>query len=412
MSQTHAFSNRSRSSALFSLAAICVLGGSDAPSDPTFTALRVDGTTVSGRLRRLDVRSGVSLAVDEVEHIERVSTVALVKLTRDGETPSIPHDGGLVLFPDGDRLYQRADFGPVGDANLEVQSYAGGSVSIPLDGILGLIFAAPTDGDSGEALITKVRDEPRTGEVLWLGNGDRLTGGLLGLDEKTVEFQTSTGKVKVDRSGILALGFDPKLVSYPRPDGPYLELTLLDGSRLGATSVAIEGGRIQAMTRHGRSIAFAVGELAQIHTKNASVEYLADRAPAIEKYVAYVGPTRPVRRNLAVDGRPLRLAGKTYDRGLGTQSRSFLAYRLEPGAKRFQALVGIDDRAGPLGSAVFRVIVDGADRFVSPPLSVRDAPKAVDVDLKGARTLVLVTEFGERGEVRDHADWVEARLIR
>jgi hypothetical protein len=41
-----------------------------------------------------------------------------------------------------------------------------------------------------------------------------------------------------------------------------------------------------------------------------------------------------------------------------------------------------------------------------------DAPKAVDVDLAGAKLLILTTEFGDRGDVRDLADWVEARIIR
>jgi hypothetical protein len=36
----------------------------------------------------------------------------------------------------------------------------------------------------------------------------------------------------------------------------------------------------------------------------------------------------------------------------------------------------------------------------------------VDVDLVGARYLILATEFGDRGDVRDLADWVEARMIR
>ena len=75
---------------------------------------------------------------------------------------------------------------------------------------------------------------------------------------------------------------------------------------------------------------------------------------------------------------------------------------------KFRAL---DDSAGPLGSVVFRVLVDGQQRFVSPPMSVRDTPKSIDVDLTGAKVLILVTEFGERGEIRDFADWVEARII-
>lgn len=108
----------------------------------------------------------------------------------------------------------------------------------------------------------------------------------------------------------------------------------------------------------------------------------------------------------------MRLSGQDYDRGIGTQSRTLLAYRLKPGDRRFQALVGLDDRAGSLGSVVFRVIVDGETRFASSPLSSRDAPRPIDVDVNGAKILILITEFGERGGVRDLADWAEARIIR
>ncbi|MEO6808483.1 MAG: NPCBM/NEW2 domain-containing protein, partial [Isosphaeraceae bacterium] len=44
--------------------------------------------------------------------------------------------------------------------------------------------------------------------------------------------------------------------------------------------------------------------------------------------------------------------------------------------------------------------------------SARDAPGAIDLDIAGGKVLILISEFGERGEVRDFADWVEARLIR
>jgi hypothetical protein len=89
-----------------------------------------------------------------------------------------------------------------------------------------------------------------------------------------------------------------------------------------------------------------------------------------------------------------------------------MAYEIVPGDRRFQATVGVDERAGPPGSVVFRVLVDNEERFKSPPQTNRDAPKSIDVDLSGGKYLILVTEFGDRGDVRDLADWVEARLIR
>jgi hypothetical protein len=85
---------------------------------------------------------------------------------------------------------------------------------------------------------------------------------------------------------------------------------------------------------------------------------------------------------------------------------------LKPGDLKFQALVGVDDRAGALGSVVFRVLTDGQPRVTTASLSSKDAPQAIDIDVSKAKLLILITEFGDRGDVRDIADWVEARIIR
>jgi hypothetical protein len=106
------------------------------------------------------------------------------------------------------------------------------------------------------------------------------------------------------------------------------------------------------------------------------------------------------------------LAGQEYDRGIGAQSRTLLAYRVEPGDRRFQATVGVDERAGPLGSVVFAVLVDGKEQIRTSAMTDRDPPRTIDLDLTGAKFVILATEFGDRGDVRDLADWVEARMIR
>jgi hypothetical protein len=385
--------------------------GSPVPSDPVFTAHLIDGTTLTGRIHQFGPNGEIALVPAEGKE-QVVPLGRLLKLTREGVAFSLtPSDGSLVLFPDGDRLY-RTVIGPATETTLEVQSYALGNVALPLESLLGLVLALPSESAAVDALLERVRTEPRPSEVLWLANGDRLLGGFLGLDEKRIKYQAPTGAIELDRGGIVALGFDPALVAYPRPEGDYLELTMADGSRLGVSRARIEQGHVVATTRFKSTIRLALSELVQVHARTASIAYLSERKATAEQYVAYIGPTRPYRRDLNVAGHPLRLAGQSYDRGLGTQSRTLLAYRLAPGDARFQALVGVDDSAGPLGSVVFRVLVDGKERFVSPPMSVRDTPKPIDVDLTGAKNLILVTEFGERGEIRDLADWVEARIIR
>ncbi|HEY2158655.1 MAG TPA: hypothetical protein VGH33_23695, partial [Isosphaeraceae bacterium] len=233
-----------RTIAWLGLAACVGLAGADGPvslpSDPQYTALKIDGTTISGRIRRIDISGGVALAVDDSERLVSIPAGSLVKLSREGGTSLAAGEGGTVLFPDGDRL-ARCGIGPAGETTIEVQSEALGTLAIPLDGILGLVLVAPLESDAAFALESKIRREPRSSEVLWLANGDRLAGGLLALGEKTIAFQPTGGKVVLERSGIVALGFDPRLVVYPKPEGPYLDLTFIDGSRVGVTALQLEG---------------------------------------------------------------------------------------------------------------------------------------------------------------------------
>jgi hypothetical protein len=388
-----------------------VPSGSPVPSDPIFTAYLIDGTTRSGRIHQIGPQGAIALVPEQGQEVV-LPLSSLLKLTRDGSVLRLtPGEGSVVLFPDGDRLH-RTVIGPASETTLDVSSYALGNLAIPVESFLGLILTLPAESTSVDVLFERVRNEPRTSDVLWLANGDRLTGGFLGVDEKKLRFQAPTGPIVLERAGVVAVGFDPAVVAYPRPAGDYLELTMADGSRLGVTGARIEQGHVVAATRFKSTVRLALGELIEIHARTSAINYLSEHPASAEQYVPYLGPSRPYRRNVNVDGHPLVLAGQGYDRGLGTQSRTFLAYRLAPGDRRFQALVGLDDSAGPLGSVVFRVLVDEQERFVSLPLSVRDTPKRVDVDLTGARVLILVTEFGERGEIRDFADWVEARIIR
>jgi hypothetical protein len=400
-------------------AAVFVLGtgsaaadseSSPVSSDPIFKALMVDGRSSSGRIISFEP-DAITVATKEGTK-ESLALNRLVKLTRES-APTLPawEESQAVLLPEGDRLMRTA-IGSANDTSLEVRSESLGRLEIPLDCLLGLILS--TQGQSGtfDARWDQILVEPRRNEVVWLINGDRLEGSFLEMDDRKIKVQIDQKPVEVERTGAVALGFDPALLNYPRPKGHFLELTLNDGTRLGVTAAKVDEGTVEAMTRFGRSVRFALGELSRVIARSSSVIYLAERTPVKIVYASYIGPTRAYRKDRAVDGRPFQLAGQIYDRGIGTQSRTLIAYRIEPGDRRFQAFVGVDERAGPLGSVVFRVLIDGAERCRSGPMTDRDAPKPVDVDLGKGEILILDTQFGDRGDVRDLADWVEARIIR
>lgn len=117
--------------------------------------------------------------------------------------------------------------------------------------------------------------------------------------------------------------------------------------------------------------------------------------------------------NLAVGGGKLVMDGKTYERGIGTRSISELVLDLHGEAKRFSAVVGLDDSANDRkreGTVRFEVWVDDKQAANSGILKVGDAPQTFDVNLSGARTITLLLDDGGDTSNGDLANWANARI--
>jgi putative heme-binding domain-containing protein len=112
----------------------------------------------------------------------------------------------------------------------------------------------------------------------------------------------------------------------------------------------------------------------------------------------------------SVQGRPLQIGGKTFQRGFGTHSVSDLAIDLKDGAQSFSATVGVDDETNGNGSVEFFVVGDGKILWRSGVLQGGDPAKKADVPLAGIKLLLLHVSDGEDGTGNDHADWADAAI--
>ena len=112
-------------------------------------------------------------------------------------------------------------------------------------------------------------------------------------------------------------------------------------------------------------------------------------------------------------GKPLKLAGATYSKGLFCHAPSRIIVRLPGPGKRFDALIGVDSNdqtVGGRGSVTFTVKVGLRDLFRSGNLSEGMDPMAVKVDLAGATEFELIVGDGGDGITCDQADWADARI--
>jgi alpha-galactosidase len=115
--------------------------------------------------------------------------------------------------------------------------------------------------------------------------------------------------------------------------------------------------------------------------------------------------------NRGIREKPLAIAGQNFEHGVGTHANSSLWIELAGGTDRFTASVGVDDAANGPASIEFRVIADGKKLWTSGVMKPGDKAKPVDVDLKGAKTLLLQVTDAGNGIAFDHANWAEAKLV-
>ncbi|MEU0626121.1 NPCBM/NEW2 domain-containing protein [Streptomyces sp. NPDC005989] len=112
----------------------------------------------------------------------------------------------------------------------------------------------------------------------------------------------------------------------------------------------------------------------------------------------------------ATDGHPLTLAGKTYEKGIGTHADSDIEVYLGGRCTAFTADAGIDDEINGYGEVAFSVEADGKVLWTSPKVTGASATVPVDVKLDGARHVHLKVTDTNGSKTGDHGDWAGARF--
>jgi alpha-galactosidase len=112
----------------------------------------------------------------------------------------------------------------------------------------------------------------------------------------------------------------------------------------------------------------------------------------------------------SVDGKPLKIGGKSYGDGIGTHADSSFSLQLDGKADTLSAEVGVDAETADKGSVEFVVCCDGREVFRSGVLKGGSPARALKVPLAGVHNLDLQVLDGGDGNQFDHADWADARI--
>jgi len=326
-----------------------------------------------------------------------------------------PARGVQVLLSGGDLLVAL-------DARLDGETLKGssptfGAWELPIDLVSAIVLRPPHDRKASDQLLDRALSLTGSGDRLLLENGDELTGTITAIDATKVVLKGEAGPLEVKLDALAAVMFDPTLVNKPATKGLRLLVGFRDGSRFTATTVSGDGDSVRLKLPGGASLAAPRETIAALTTLGGRTTYLSDLQPASYRHIPYLTLTWPYRNDRSAAGSQLRAGGHVYPKGLGMHSPARITYDLDGDYRRFDAEVAIDDETNGGGSVAFRVFVDDGsgeltERGSSGTLRGHQPPAAISVDLTGIKRISLLVDFADRGDELDHANWLNARLVK
>ena len=118
------------------------------------------------------------------------------------------------------------------------------------------------------------------------------------------------------------------------------------------------------------------------------------------------------KANRSVMGTALRIAGTTYQYGIGTHAGSKFTLELDKQAISLSGEVGIDEGIFPeMGSAEFLIVSNGEILWRSGIMNRTMKAQSFAVDLTQRQTCELLVFDGNDNIFSDHANWVNAQFI-
>lgn len=362
---------------------------------------------VQGRLTALSLKDGVT--VKREDGTEAVVPIAdLVQVSSVAGAPVHTARPATLLLPDGDLLYGRV-IGSVADAIwLETEDL--GRLMVPLDGMVSLLLVSTSDSGYRRALAWAQSSRRRGADELQLRNGDVLTGFINQIDDQAVALDINGLETKLPMPRVSAIRF--ATANHHEVDPPYFLLTMRQGGRITLREATLRGVELDARAEFSERIRVPLDRIGTLDLVGGNWDRLPLRDPISFEHTPMLSLTWSYLANRNVRGEPLRVAGDTYERGIGVHSRSRLIYDLRGEFRELVTSFGIDDDSGPLADVTVIIQVDGQRRYEQKNVRAGKLHGPVRLDVTKARQLELIVDFGEYGDIQDRFNWIDPALIR
>ena len=363
----------------------------------------------SGRIRALQ-KKGNNYVVHLSTGVLDIKDVVALHFERSLMRPK---EGFFVVFAGGCWLYAKTVAYNTKSERLTVDSRFG-KMSVGADYVRCVLRAK---GGKEWKLACKWGRERARRDVLLLEGAKPVRGRLLTITTKTVTFDSKTlgGKVDVKVGDIVGVVFITTLKKEKQPEGGVLvKAYLTDGSVITGALVNAEGRKLSLKTLSLGTIIITLDEIESLYVLHPDIVFLSDLEPAdVKETPLFDRFLYPWQRDRSLEHkRAIMVHGRIFWKGISCHSRCVLTYDLAGKYEALCALAALDDEARGEGNVDMVVLVDGKKSWEKKGVTGRDKETFLRVDLRGAKKMSLLVDFGKKLHILDRAVWADAFLIR
>lgn len=333
--------------------------------------------------------------------------------------PTRPAPRGHIVCHDGSVIVAKADWSTkvpisLADGNLQLEHSLFGHLKIPGEHVKLWLLGAASEPSLARTIAAELHKHPAIGEDrVWLTSGDSFSGQALSFDG-TLRFQAAGQEIELTATDVAAVAFTPPSEAQELSSPKYW-FGLEDGTLIAAATLSLVPERTAAFTPSGLELtAKRSPQLVYVQSLDG-IAYLSDAKPLDYRHTPYFDISWPMESDRNLERNAPRAGRLHYQKCLAMHTAARAVYRVPPGMTHFAAQVAIDDSSRQEGSAIFRVyrVVDEHPELAYESSVIRgsDSPQALNVSIANASVVILVVDFADFGDERDHCLWLDPRWV-
>lgn len=287
-------------------------------------------------------------------------------------------------------------------------------LDVPMSRIVGIHLGLLDRKETPESFAKRLKEQG-TEDVLLAqtkkGEVIAIPGILEGLEKERLKFRFQ------DKSRTLPLAQVEGLVLAARPDSKRRDEIRANFALAGGVAISgrwqdLDAKTWKVETPWGQMLNLPSADVQSVRFLGGRMTYLSDLKPGKVEELPYFGRRLSWRQDLGLLGEPLKVNGRTFERGVAVHSRCFLTYDLGGRYSTFEATLGFDDAARGKGRVDCRVVADGKELYANPDLRADGPPVTLKLPVEKVEQLKLLVDFGKGQDTGDRVIWADARLYR